>query len=104
MSLIQSAKLNDHDPYRYLKDVLARLRAEQPHRRNAAASLGPSRRRQLIRRRITRSGPRHDDFAARLRCIARLGGRATPPQIPQKCRSVTVKRWCLFWAPSLSPA
>jgi len=25
MSLIQSAKLNDHDPYRYLKDVLERL-------------------------------------------------------------------------------
>lgn len=25
MSLIQSAKLNDHDAYRYLKDVLARL-------------------------------------------------------------------------------
>ena len=25
MSLIQSAKLNGHDPYRYLKDVLARI-------------------------------------------------------------------------------
>jgi hypothetical protein len=25
MSLVQSAKLNGHDPYRYLKDVLARL-------------------------------------------------------------------------------
>ncbi|MFT6952795.1 MAG: hypothetical protein ACJAUL_003969 [Paraglaciecola sp.] len=25
MSLIQSAKLNDHDPYAYLKDVLERL-------------------------------------------------------------------------------
>jgi hypothetical protein len=25
MSLIQSAKLNDHDPYRYLNDVLERL-------------------------------------------------------------------------------
>ena len=25
MSLIQSAKLNGHDPYRYLKDVLVRL-------------------------------------------------------------------------------
>jgi len=25
MSLMQSAKLNDHDPYRYLKDTLARL-------------------------------------------------------------------------------
>jgi len=25
MSLIQSAKLNGHDPYAYLKDVLARL-------------------------------------------------------------------------------
>jgi hypothetical protein len=25
MSLIQSAKLNGHDPYRYLKDVLTRL-------------------------------------------------------------------------------
>jgi hypothetical protein len=40
MSLIQSAKLNGHDPYRYLKDVLQRLptqptsRPEQllPHR------------------------------------------------------------------------
>ena len=40
MSLIQSAKLNGHDPYRYLKDVLQRLptqRASQieallPHR------------------------------------------------------------------------
>ena len=25
MSLVQSAKLNGHDPYAYLKDVLARL-------------------------------------------------------------------------------
>jgi transposase len=25
MSLIQSAKLNEHDPYRYLKDVFERL-------------------------------------------------------------------------------
>jgi len=25
MSLIQSVKLNGHDPYRYLKDVLERL-------------------------------------------------------------------------------
>lgn len=40
MSLIRSAKLNGHDPYAYLKDVLARLpsqRASQvgqllPHR------------------------------------------------------------------------
>jgi transposase len=40
MSLVQSAKLNGHDPYRYLKDVLERLptqRASQleellPHR------------------------------------------------------------------------
>jgi transposase len=32
MSLIQSAKLNDHDPYRYLKDVLARL-PTQPNSR-----------------------------------------------------------------------
>lgn len=32
MSLIQSAKLNDHDPYRYLKDVLVRL-PTQPARR-----------------------------------------------------------------------
>ena len=40
MSLIQSAKLNGHDPYQYLKDVLQRLptqRASQigdllPHR------------------------------------------------------------------------
>jgi transposase len=31
MSLIQSAKLNGHDPYRYLKDVLARL----PTQRNS---------------------------------------------------------------------
>jgi hypothetical protein len=34
MSLIQSAKLNGHDPYAYLKDVLTRLptqRASQIH-------------------------------------------------------------------------
>src|SRR5207237_9710703 len=31
MSLIQSAKLNGHDPYAYMKDVLARLR-RQPAR------------------------------------------------------------------------
>lgn len=29
MSLIQSAKLNGHDPYAYLKDVLTRLPAQQ---------------------------------------------------------------------------
>jgi transposase len=32
MSLIQSAKLNGHDPYAYLKDVLARL----PTQKNSA--------------------------------------------------------------------
>jgi len=32
MSLIQSARLNGHDPYRYLKDVLDRL-PTQPARR-----------------------------------------------------------------------
>ena len=32
MSLIQSARLNGHDPYRYLKDVLERL-PTQPARR-----------------------------------------------------------------------
>jgi len=32
MSLIQSAKLNGHDPYAYLKDVLTRL-PTQPNRR-----------------------------------------------------------------------
>ena len=30
MSLIQSAKLNGHDPYRYLKDVLERLPTQPP--------------------------------------------------------------------------
>jgi Cu/Ag efflux pump CusA len=29
MSLIQSARMNGHDPYVYLKDVLTRLRLEQ---------------------------------------------------------------------------
>lgn len=46
MSLIQSAKLNGHDPYAYLKDVLTRLptqRASQigellPHRWQAPLS------------------------------------------------------------------
>jgi len=32
MSLIQSAKLNGHDPYRYLKDVLERLPAQPESR------------------------------------------------------------------------
>ena len=32
MSLIQSAKLNGHDPYRYLKDVLERLPTQQASR------------------------------------------------------------------------
>ena len=40
MSLVHSAKLNGHDPYAYLKDVMQRLDAAgQPHRRAAAASL-----------------------------------------------------------------
>ena len=46
MSLIQSAKLNGHEPYRYLKDVLERLptqpasRLEEllPHRWKPAPS------------------------------------------------------------------
>jgi hypothetical protein len=45
MSLIQSARLNDHDPYRYLKDVLDRLPTQPasrigellPHNWTAAA-------------------------------------------------------------------
>jgi len=32
MSLIQSAKLNGHDPYRYLKDVLGRLPTQRASR------------------------------------------------------------------------
>jgi len=32
MSLIQSAKLNDHDPFLYLKDILSRL-PTQPNSR-----------------------------------------------------------------------
>ena len=47
MSLIQSARLNDHDPYRYLKDVLDRLPTQPasrigellPHNWAAAAEL-----------------------------------------------------------------
>lgn len=34
MSLIQSAKLNGHDPYRYLKDVLERLPTHPANRIN----------------------------------------------------------------------
>ncbi len=40
MSLIQSAKLNGHDPYAYLKDVLARL---PTHRASAIDELLPHR-------------------------------------------------------------
>ena len=32
MSLIQSAKLNGHDPYPYLKDVMERLPIQPPSR------------------------------------------------------------------------
>jgi transposase len=32
MSLIRSAKLNGHDPYEYLKDVLTRLPAQRASR------------------------------------------------------------------------
>jgi transposase len=46
MSLVQSAKLNGHDPYAYLKDVLERLPAHPaariddllPHRWHRATS------------------------------------------------------------------
>ncbi|EGH11933.1 putative transposase [Pseudomonas amygdali pv. morsprunorum] len=46
MSLIQSARLNGHDPYAYLKDVLTRLPTQQaseisellPHRWTRAKS------------------------------------------------------------------
>ena len=37
MTLIQSAKLNGHDPYAYLKDVLTRL----PQKNNAIDELLP---------------------------------------------------------------
>jgi hypothetical protein len=40
MSLIQSAKLNGHDPYRYLKNVLKRLPTQPaPYRGTAPAQL-----------------------------------------------------------------
>ena len=32
MSLVQSARLHGHDPWRYLKDVLARLLSHPNHR------------------------------------------------------------------------
>ena len=38
MTLIQSAKLNGHDPYAYLKDVLTRLPTQK---NNAIAELLP---------------------------------------------------------------
>ena len=40
MSLIQSAKLNGHDPYAYLKDVLDRL---PTHKNNQIEELLPHR-------------------------------------------------------------
>jgi hypothetical protein len=40
MSLIQSAKLNGHDPYAYLKDVLTRL---PTHKASAIGDLLPHR-------------------------------------------------------------
>ena len=40
MSLIQSAKLNGHDPYAYLKDVLSRLPS---HKARDVADLLPHR-------------------------------------------------------------
>lgn len=53
MSLVQSAKLNEHDPHAYLKDVLRRLRSHParridelpPHRGQSAScpSTAPSR-------------------------------------------------------------
>ncbi len=51
MSLTQSAKLNGHDPYRYVKDVLERLptqpasRIEEllPHRRQLPDTTDPQR-------------------------------------------------------------
>jgi transposase len=47
MSSVQSAKLNDHDPYAYLKDVLARLPSHPaagiddllPHRWRSTATI-----------------------------------------------------------------
>jgi hypothetical protein len=46
MSLVQSAKLNGHDPWAYLRDVLERLPShpKQPHRRATAAPLVEARR------------------------------------------------------------
>lgn len=40
MSLIQSPKLNGHDPYAYLKDVLTRL---PPHKASQVGELLPHR-------------------------------------------------------------
>jgi len=47
MSLIQSAKLNGHDPYRYLKDVLERL---PTHPANRIEELLPQRWRPNVSR------------------------------------------------------
>jgi transposase len=45
MSLVHSAKINGHDPYAYLKDVLERLPTQPPAAsRTAAASLDAARR------------------------------------------------------------
>ena len=75
MSLIQSARLNGHDPYAYMKDVLTRLPTQKNSQINAksAASIGG---------RADSSGPRmphtmhhHGEHAAPLR---RLGARRRP--------------------------
>ena len=81
MSLIQSARLNGHDPYAYMKDVLTRLPTQKNSQINAksAASIGG---------RADSSGPRmphtmhhHGEHAAPLR---RLGARRRP--VPSSAR------------------
>ena len=42
MSLVQSARLNGHDPWAYLSDVLTRLPTQQQPRRTVASPLASS--------------------------------------------------------------
>ncbi len=55
MSLIQSAKLNGHNPYAYLKDVLQRL---PTHKNHLIAELLPHRWQSLASWRLFSKSPR----------------------------------------------
>ena len=100
MSLIQSARLNGHDPYAYLKDVLQRLPTHKTSdRRTPASSLAGS---ELLTSIRAHQVLCQQVFAARLPTTKPEWRSFTKKPLAGSTRC-WVRRWGITWLPPQRP-